>query len=87
MNQTIWKFECLVGVPVWHEMPEDATVELVLSPTPDMVVMWVRLDPDAPRVPRQFQITGTGQLTNDSWSYVGSCAAALGLMWHLWSRS
>lgn len=90
----IWKYPVPYEAAFEHEMPAGAEVLAVQTqhqgnPRLEQMVMWARVDQDAPRETRRFQLAGTG---NEPWRklgrYLGTCQLNGGsLVFHVFEAS
>lgn len=80
---TIWKFQVPIGGPV--EMPQDARL-LAVGVQGGVLTVWALVDPEAPTVPRQLFVYGTGHpMADEPGEYVGTARTGgqLELVWHV----
>lgn len=63
MQRHIWKYIFEDMNEVLHFIPKDSQI-LSAQAKDDVVTMWVKVDPNSPKVPRVFQIIG-GQVFDD----------------------
>lgn len=80
-RRVIWKFEIVPDAPVM--MPMDAEI-MCFQFQRSMPCIWAIVDPDIVKVPRRFEIFGTGQEIpgEDKCCYVGTEQVGP-LVWHL----
>ncbi len=90
--KTIWKFPMEVVDRQDIAMPEGAEVLAVgvQGVKDDILVLWAKVDPNAPSVDRHFAIIGTGRpAPEDADSrYIGTVQFAYGLLvWHIFEQA
>lgn len=100
--RTVWKYALDVadGTVHHHDIPSggvvrhvgvqpvrrfDAATEVVTEY--DQLVMWVEVDPGAPKVRREFRVVGTGAVeVGDGFVYAGTAQAG-GFVWHVYEST
>ena len=82
VNRVVWKYD--LALLTHLQLPQRAQVLHVGSQDND-VVLWVAVDPDAPKVERAFRVVGTGHEFDPSEvaSYHGTAQLANGLVFHV----
>jgi hypothetical protein len=85
-GEVIYKFSLAIGQGTYLELPKNARVRAVGHQNGG-VVMWVQLQPDAPKVRRVFTVVGTG------WDGIGRDDLYVGTVqvtpyvWHVFESS
>ena len=81
--KTIYKYT-VTGLPLQNkiEMPKGASILSVNMQGADCC-MWALVDTESETEEREFEIVGTGWQIYDSMSYVGTCFANDGFVWHI----
>ena len=82
--KTIYKY-IVTGGGLSHEkieMPKGATI-LTCNMQGANCCMWALVDTEMEKEEREFEIVGTGWQIYDSMSYVGTCFAYDGFVWHI----
>ena len=81
--KTIYKYT-VTGLPLQNkiEMPMGATILSVNMQGADFC-MWALVDTNAETEEREFEIVGTGWELDDNMSYIGTCFANDGFVWHI----
>lgn len=87
--QTVWHWKVPVDDSL-HEldMPTDARiVHVAIGPTTPLnyISLWAVVEERETYRHRTFTVTGTGHVTGDGWTYVGTALdLEFPLVWHLW---
>jgi hypothetical protein len=87
MSTVIHKYE-LTEMSSVLALPETAKV-LHVAEQRRKYIMWVHLNPEAPKVPRRFVIYATGEIMEDSSTrvFVGTIVAEMGsYVWHIFEE-
>lgn len=81
--KTIYKYT-VTRVPFQNkiEMPKDASILCVNMQGMDFC-MWALVDTEMEKEEREFEIVGTGWELDVNMSYVGTCFANHGFVWHI----
>ena len=81
--KTIYKYT-VTGLPLQNkiEMPKGASILSVNMQGADCC-MWALVDTESETEEREFEIVGTGWELDDNMSYVGTCFAKDGYVWHI----
>lgn len=81
-KQVVWKYQ-ISNMLVRHEMPKGAEF-LSVQTQHGIPVLWARVDPEAPKVERQFHVLPTGGETYgfESFKYLGTFQTG-DLVWHV----
>jgi hypothetical protein len=81
--KTIYKY-IVTGLPLQNkiEMPKGASILSVNMQGADCC-MWALVDTESETEEREFEIVGTGWELDDKLSYVGTCFAKDGFVWHI----
>ena len=70
-TETVWKF-ALDGVDTTLTMPEGATL-LSIAQQHRQIVLWARVNPDAPEETRRIHLVGTGtEVPADAGEFIGT---------------
>ncbi len=81
---TVWKYPFDIADKFELLMPDGAEVLLVDSQGPLNPCVWARVDTDAPRVKRRFELRGTGHDCSGVGKHLGSLQLRGGsLVFHL----
>lgn len=81
--RTIWKFNLGAGTTI-HEMPKGAKV-LSIGWQNGVAVIWLLVDPSAPKVRRGFWLVGTGNQLSaaiEGFAFVGTLVGTP-FVWHV----
>ncbi len=79
--KTIYKYT-VTGLQNKIKMPKGASILSVNMQGADCC-MWALVDTEMETEEREFEIVGTGWQIYDSMSYVGTCFAKDGFVWHI----
>ena len=81
--KTVWKYELDPFSNLTdHKLPKDAAIVLVGNQGGQHCI-WVALDPEAEKVKRRFQISGTGHPIDSAAIHLGSFQEDV-FVWHVW---
>ena len=83
-TKKIYKYPLTVEGKILLELPEGAEI-LTFQTQRDFLCIWALVNPDAPKVKREFRMYGTGHdVKEDGLKYIGTCQQFNGgLIWHL----
>jgi hypothetical protein len=84
MRDVIWKFPLVLneGRPQNVDLPPGA-LPVHVDVQDDQPTIWIRLNPDLPRVRHSFAVVGTGRSFDPRYLFVGTCIDRAGFVWHV----
>jgi hypothetical protein len=88
-SREVWKFQVAPShAPVAVDMPGGAAI-VHFAEQAGLLYLWALVDPDAPMVPHDVWVIGTGWGADlSAWEHVASCLSAGGaFVWHLFARA
>lgn len=86
MSKAVWKYELQLDTQL--QMPVGAEI-LTVGVQHERICLWAKVDVNAPKAPREFQIVGTGHTMDNggNTTYIGTVMLSDGyLVFHIFEK-